>query len=57
MTGRSCSIRSAIERSSGTLKRRPAGCRFRYRGLARNAAHLDLLCLALNLRRLDALTR
>ena len=50
-------IRSAIERVFGTLKRSYGWTRVRYRGLARNAAHLDLLCLALNLRRMDVLTR
>ena len=50
-------IRSAIERVFGTLKRSYGWTRVRYRGLARNAAHLDLLCLAINLRRLDVLTR
>lgn len=50
-------IRAAVERVFGTLKRSYGWVRVRYRGLARNAAHLDLLCLALNLRRLDALTR
>ena len=50
-------IRSAIERVFGTLKRSYGWTRVRYRGLARNAAHLDLLCLALNLRRVDVLTR
>lgn len=50
-------IRSAIERVFGTLKRSYGWVRVRYRGLARNAAHLDLLCLALNLRRLDVLAR
>ena len=49
-------IRSAVERVFGTLKRSYGWVRVRYRGLARNA-HLELLCLALNLRRLDALTR
>lgn len=51
------SIRSAVVRVFGTLKRSYGWVRVRYRGLARNAAHIDLLCLALNLRRLDALTR
>ena len=50
-------IRAGIERTYGTLKRRYGWVRVRYRGLASNAAHLDLLCLALNLRRLDVLTR
>ena len=36
-------IRSAIERVFGTLKRSYGWVRVRYRGLARNAAHLDLL--------------
>ncbi|MBB5222122.1 IS5 family transposase [Amaricoccus macauensis] len=40
-----------------TLKRSYGRVRVRYRGLVRNAADLDLLCLALNLRRLDVLTR
>jgi transposase, IS5 family len=48
-------IRAAVERVFGTLKRHYGWSRVRYRGLARNAAHLDLLCLALNLRRADAL--
>ena len=50
-------VRCAIERVFGTLKRSYGWARVRYRGLARNAGHLDLLCLALNLRRLDVLTR
>lgn len=50
-------IRSAIERVFGTLKRRYRWTRVRYRGLARNATHLDLLCLALNLRRAAVLGR
>lgn len=49
-------IRSAIERIFGTLKRSYGWTRVRYRGLARNAAHLDLLCLAFNLRRIDVIT-
>lgn len=48
-------IRAAVERVFGTLKRSYGWARVRYRGLARNAAHLDLLCLALNLRRADVL--
>lgn len=50
-------IRAAIEPVFGTLKRSYRWTRVRYRGLARNAAHLDLLCLALNLRRVEVLTR
>ena len=49
-------IRCAIERIFGTLKRHYRWTRVRYRGLARNAAHLDLLCLALNLRRAAVLS-
>lgn len=44
-------IRAAIEPVFGTLKRSYRWARVRYRGLARNAAHLNLLCFALNLRR------
>lgn len=50
-------IRSAVERVFGTLKRSYGWARVRYRGLERNAGHLDLLRLALNLRRADVLTR
>ena len=50
-------IRAAIEPVFGTLKRSYRWARVRYRGLARNAAHLDLLCIALNLRRAEVLTR
>lgn len=49
-------IRCAIERIFGTLKRHYRWTRVRYRGLARNAAHLHLLCLALNLRRAAVLS-
>jgi IS5 family transposase len=44
-------IRARVERSFGTLKRSYGWRRVRYRGLARNGAHLHLLCTALNLRR------
>lgn len=54
--GRLVPIRAAVERIFGTLKRHYGWSRVRYRGLARNAAHLDLLCLAFNLRRADTLT-
>lgn len=50
-------IRAALERTFGTLKRSYGWDRVRYRGLARNAAHLDLLCLAFNLRRAAVLSR
>jgi IS5 family transposase len=44
-------IRSAVERVFATLKCRFGWRRARYRGLERNALHLQLLCVALNLRR------
>jgi IS5 family transposase len=44
-------IRGQVERTFGTLKRSYGWRRVRYRGLARNGAHLHLLCIALNLRR------
>jgi IS5 family transposase len=49
-------IRGQVERSFGTLKRSYGWRRVRYRGLVRNAAHLNLLCTALNLRRAERLT-
>lgn len=48
-------IRARVERSFGTLKRSYGWRRVRYRGLARNGAHLHLLCTALNLRRAERL--
>lgn len=48
-------IRSAVERIFGTLKRSYGYRRVRYRGLARNQAHLHLLVIALNLRRAERL--
>ena len=44
-------IRVNVERTFGTLKRSYGFVRVRYRGLARNMAHLQLLCAAFNLRR------
>jgi transposase, IS5 family len=44
-------IRGQVERAFGTLKRSYGWRRVRYRGLSRNDAHLQLLCIALNLRR------
>jgi IS5 family transposase len=41
-------IRAQVERSYGWR-------RVRYRGLARNGAHLHLLCTAMNLRRAERL--
>jgi IS5 family transposase len=49
-------IRRQVERASGTLKRGYGWRRVRYRGLARNGAHLHLLCSAMNLRRAKRLT-
>ena len=44
-------VRFAVERSFATMKRWYGFRRVRYRGLARNAGQLFLLCIALNLRR------
>ena len=44
-------IRSAVERTFGTLKRGYGYGRVRYRGVLPNHVHLQLLCSALNLRR------
>ncbi len=49
-------IRAAVERPFGVLKRSYGYRRVRYRGLAKNASHLFLLCIALNLRRAEKLT-
>lgn len=48
-------IRGQVERAFGTLKRSYGWRRARYRGLARNGAHLHLLCTAMNLRRAERL--
>jgi transposase, IS5 family len=50
-------IRAGVERIFGTLKRSYGYGRVRYRGLVANAAHLQLLCIALNLRRAEVLCR
>lgn len=47
--------RAPVERVFACLKRLHGWARVRYRGLARNAVHLALLCTALNLRRLVVL--
>jgi transposase, IS5 family len=47
--------RAPVEQVFASLKRIYGWTRVRYRGLARNAVHLALLCTALNLRRLVAL--
>lgn len=44
-------VRSAVERVFAHLKCGFGWRRVRYRGLARNALHLQILCVALNLRR------
>ena len=44
--------RSGVERSFATMKIKMGCRRVRYRGLARNAGHLDLMCTAMNLGRL-----
>lgn len=49
-------IRGQVERAFGTLKRSYGWRRVRSRGLARNCAHLRLLCTAMNLRRAERLT-
>lgn len=49
-------IRAAVERPFGVLKQSYGYRRVRYRGLAKNASHLFLLCIALNLRRAEKLT-
>lgn len=43
--------RSAVERVFAIAKRLMGWWRVRYRGLARNAAHFELLCTAINLKR------
>lgn len=47
--------RSAVERVFAIAKRLMGWWRVRYRGLARNTAHFDLLCTAINLKRLAVL--
>ena len=48
--------RAPVEQVFAKLKRLYGWSRVRYRGLARNAVHLALLCTALNLKRLVVLT-
>jgi IS5 family transposase len=48
--------RCQVERIFGTLKRTYRWTRVRYRGLAKNASHFFLLCVAMNLRRAMVLT-
>jgi transposase, IS5 family len=48
-------IRSSVERGFATMKRYYGYQRVRYIGLARNRCHLNLMCVAINLRRALAL--
>jgi transposase, IS5 family len=48
-------VRSAVERTFARLKDGYGLRRMRYRGLAANAMHLDLILIAFNLRRAEAL--
>lgn len=48
-------IRSAVEQVFGLMKRSYGYTRMRYIGLEANAVHLDLLCIAINLRRAERL--
>src|SRR4051794_11132087 len=48
--------RAAVERVFAIAKRLMGWRRVRYVGFARNAAHFDLLCIAINLKRLVVLT-
>jgi IS5 family transposase len=50
-------IRAAVEGVFGTMKRSYGYRRARYFNLTANAVHLDLLCIAINLRRAEVLTR
>ena len=50
-------IRAAVEGVFGTMKRSYGYRRVRYFSLAANAVQLDLLCIAINLRRAETLTR
>ena len=49
-------IRAAVEQVFGLMKRSYGFTRVRYVGLEANAVHLDLLCIAINLRRAERLT-
>jgi IS5 family transposase len=50
-------IRAAVEGLFGTMKRSYGYRRVRYFSLTANAVHFDLLCIAINLRRAEVLTR
>jgi transposase, IS5 family len=49
-------VRGRVESVFALLKRHYAWTRMRYIGLARNTVHLNLLCMAINIRRADVLT-
>jgi len=51
----SSSIRCAVERAPATMKRWYGMSRVRYRGLARNACHLQFVAAAMNMKRAIAL--
>jgi IS5 family transposase len=51
MNAWSSSIRSAVERAPATMKRWYGMSRVRYLGLARNACHLKLVAMAMNMKR------
>ncbi len=44
-------IRASVEKMFGTMKRSYGYDRVRYRGVVRNANHLHLMCIAINMRR------
>ena len=50
------SVRSAVERAFATMKRRYATA-VRYRGLSRNACHLQFVAMAMNMKRALVLMR
>jgi len=49
-------IRASVERVFATLKHWYGYCKVRYRSLIRNDLQLQLLCMAMNLRRARAIT-
>lgn len=49
-------LRASVEKLFGTMKRSYGYTRVPYRGLQRNANHLHLLCIAMNMRRAEVLT-
>ncbi len=51
MNAWSSSIRCVVERANATMKRWYGMSRVRYRGLARNASHLQFVAAAMNMKR------